>query len=294
MKQIVLLLCCCVFATAGHAQLRAHAGQDTFWCLGLNPTATNGPILGAAPSATGGIPPYWYQWTIAEPGYLPSDYLSADTAANPQVIKAAPFAPVRVDSLHFVLRVTDNTNASYDYDTVVVYFSRIICITAECITEKDAEDSFGLSASCMGLLPPISYRWTPSAYLSSDAVANPITWTPVTQTYNLTITDRGGCSYPAGSCTIFVHAASVAAVAAEPDELMIAPNPLTRESMLRAGPAWRGALLEVFAPDGRLVARQRVSQSPTPIGSLLPQPGIYFYRIATEGGMQRHGRLVQQ
>jgi hypothetical protein len=251
-------------------------------------------MLGGAPSATGGIPPYWYQWTIAEPGYLPSDYLSADTAANPQVIKAAPFTPVRVDSLHFVLRVTDNTNASYDYDTVVVYFSRIICITAECITEKDAEDSFGLSPLCMGLLPPVSYLWTPSAYLSSDAVANPITWTPVNQTYNLTITDRGGCSYPAGSCTIFVRAANVASERAAAEELIIAPNPLTHESMIRTGQAWRGAVLEVFATDGRLVARRRISESLMQIGSMLPQPGMYFYRIATEGGMQRHGRLLRQ
>ena len=295
MKYFAFLTTLFLAGTAANAQLKADAGRDTVWCLTLNSnTPPPGPIIGGAPAGSGGAVPYAYRWSVLEPGYVANTILDNDTIANPQFIKTT-YLRQGVDSLHFILRVTDVTSIAPAYDTVVVFFSSWMCTLGECITQKKTIDTFRLSASCYGRLQPITYQWSPGIYLSDSTAANPQSWTPVTQTYTSIITDRKGCRLAGGSCKVFVDPASVIDATIGTDEVMISPNPMTAESLLKSGTSWQGGTLSLFTAAGKLTGMLPVTGTSTSLRPIIPSvSGLYFYRITSLEGKTQYGKLTVQ
>gem|GEM_PF-1009860 len=103
-KLTLLLLSVVSFSSASFSQgvcssLKANAGRDTSICAGTN------FIVGAAPTAVGGLAPYSYQWTAI------NDTLSSTVFANPLA------SPYRKST--YIIRVTD-ANGCIARDTMVI------------------------------------------------------------------------------------------------------------------------------------------------------------------------------
>jgi len=88
-----------MFAQGVCSSLKANAGRDTSICKGVN------FLVGASPTASGGLSPYSYQWTAI------NDTLSSTVFANPL---SSPFR-----NSTYIIRVTD-ANGCIARDTMVI------------------------------------------------------------------------------------------------------------------------------------------------------------------------------
>jgi gliding motility-associated-like protein len=182
-KKIFFLFLAGVFVSVNaFAQLQANAGADATICPGTS------RVLGGAPTASGGTPPYTYQWS-------PSAGLSNTTTASPS---ANPSVPT-----WYTVIVHDATGAS-DTDIVGVDLHSIYAFnggndTAICIggtaTLGDEDNSFSGG---------VTYMWSPSTGLSSQTAPRPVTSTTITTTYSVTIS-HPVCQSKSYSVTVTVN-----------------------------------------------------------------------------------------
>ena len=149
MKPCLLVLLCFI-TTQASAQLIADAGRDSIECI---PSA--GYMLGGNPTASGGVPPYSYDWQ-------PAQYLYGPTTATPAITN-----PVYSDSM-FYLKVTDANN-DVAYDTVEVHALDLICLAISCTKQKTDMDTVVLDGRiCKSGRSYVGYRWSPGNYLSDS------------------------------------------------------------------------------------------------------------------------------
>jgi len=145
-----------------YAQPVANAGNDVTICEGDNTTL----------SATGGTS---YSWS-------PAKGLSDATIANPVASPA--------DTTAYIVTVS-NSNACTSTDTVIVNVLKKPVANAGADKEITQGQSVTLNGSAKGTA--VKYYWTPSTYLSSDTVLNPIATPPEDITYTLHVTSTVGC-----------------------------------------------------------------------------------------------------
>jgi PKD repeat protein len=169
--------------------------------VGCNATTT----LGSTPSASGGTAPYHYLWT-------PSSSLSSDTVADPTVSHLG-------STQTYTLLVTDaNGCMGSSTATVTVSGSSVtisLALTGDSAWCFGANDSLKMAATLNGGSNPITYDWTPSAFLSSNNTATTVA-TPSavgSYIYNIVATDGSGCQ--AGtSVTINIYPQPIASITA--------------------------------------------------------------------------------
>ncbi len=160
----------------------ANAGSDRSECSG-----GADPSLGGSPAATGGTPPYVYNWTGSG-----APYLSSSSSANPTFDAGAASPGV----YNLYLEVVD-ANGCSDTDgpvVVTVYELPVASITAT--TPVCPGDAIDFSGGATGGLGPYSYTWSgPDGFASFTQ--NPTISSAVEAnqgTYTLTVTDGHGCS----------------------------------------------------------------------------------------------------
>lgn len=265
-------------------QLTAHTAGFQRWCRAttLNP----GPHLGGAPSATGGVPPYHYQWTCLT--FTPTAPLfDNDTVANPQV-QTWDFGFYMI--IDVLLTVTDSAGA-VAHDTARIHASGFAYSLNACEGEKTASDSIYLIPLITGGTygcPPYSYLWTPNLYLSSDTAVYPLCGAPVNMKYTLHFTDSLGCTdTPSTPCYIYILPDAVSNTKSNDHNVSIYPNPLTTNSIISVPHEWTGSDIYLYAADGRLITKLPVKNENTPLGSEcynLPY-GLLFYKIKSVNGV---------
>ena len=174
MKKGLHILTFLLVCTSLSAQLTADAGTDFTVC-----PPSESRVLGGSPSATGGVPPYVYQWQ-------PSTGLSSTSAPNPTVTANS--------NIQYTLTVTDAIlDISVDYVTIFL----------DSILKYDAGRDTGLcvgNTSGVQIGNPLnasatsySFSWQLATTLNSSVVPNPIA-TPTSITiYTLTVT-HGTCT----------------------------------------------------------------------------------------------------
>lgn len=298
MRKSLSFLCILVFLFSGTsyecaAQLAAHTVKVAKWCRSnvLNP----GPYLAPEASASGGVAPYHYLWTCISP--IPSPpVLDNDTIPNPHIVGWGYW---HVKEFDFQLRVTDNTGA-VAYDTVHVYASGFVYSLDACVGEKAPSDSLVL-VPLIGGVPsysflPLTYKWTPNLYLSSDTAAYPLCWAPVNMIYRLSVTDSIGCSdTPATPCYIFIKTTGVNNLSAG-HSISIYPNPLTANSVISIPVSLVGSSLLFYTIDGKLVDKILLRNTETKVTDevLRTPPGTLMYRlIDAKGEAITAGRVVK-
>jgi gliding motility-associated-like protein len=161
----------------------ANAGPDFTVC----PGGTG--VLGSSVPASGGTPPYTYQWA-------PVTGLSCNTCPNPTVT-------VNTQTT-YTLTVRDATN-KLGSDVVTVYVSSVMIYGPG----KDSTYCYGTASNIVLGSPSNSasagatFTWTPAAGLNNANSPNPVA-NPVTSTiYTLTVT-KSGCTAQTGTVMINV------------------------------------------------------------------------------------------
>ncbi len=147
----------------------ARAGNDVNVCGGKS------VVIGLP--ATGGTPPYSYQWSSAVG-------LSATNIAQPT---ASPAVPTQ-----YIITVTD-ANGCISRDTVRVGIFPAPSVKASNTTSICNGESTQLSATGSGGTAPYTYSWSPTGNLSNPNVSNPTANPTTTTTYTVIITDANGC-----------------------------------------------------------------------------------------------------
>jgi gliding motility-associated-like protein len=188
-KIFFLFLAGLLFSVTAFAQLQANAGADNTICPGTSYT------LGGAPTASGGVLPYTYQWS-------PSAGLSSTTTASPI---ANPSVPT-----WYTVIVTDGAG-NRDTDIVGVDLYSIYAFNGG----EDTSICIGGTATLGGVnnsfAGGVTYFWSPNIALSSQNEPRPTSTTTVTTTYSVTITSPN-CPSKSYSVTVTVNPLPIVSV----------------------------------------------------------------------------------
>jgi len=193
-KVLFYIFCIICFFNQLSAQLTANAGPGKVACY-------NGSVvIGGSPSATGGTPPYKYQWQ-------PSTFLSSSTVSNPTVLNIT-------SDISYTLTVTD-------YDTTIV--SSTVFINLDKIYTFSAGVDTGY---CFGQETGVqigatnnnnafhNFSWQPAGSLDNPLSPRPTASPSVTTVYTLTVSD-GLCPNNVTQVTVFTFPAP--SINASPD-----------------------------------------------------------------------------
>jgi gliding motility-associated-like protein len=163
---IIFLFC---LLQKSFAQLSANAGPDVFACL-------NGSVvIGGAPSATGGTPPYKYSWS-------PSTFLSSSAVSNPTVTGIT-------SDMTYTLTVTD-FDTTIVTDIIFINLDKIHVFSAGIDTGYCYNQSGGVTiGNVINNNTWHNFSWTPTTALNNPNAARPLANPSVTTTYTLIVSD---------------------------------------------------------------------------------------------------------
>jgi len=196
-KYLILIF---FFPIPAFSQMIVDAGANQHIC---NPGLNNDTIIiGGNPTATGGIPPYSYSWSITpiEAFFLgsgiyfyASDLLNDTTAPNPVLIEVYPINSLNTN--YFKLTVADASGTTMT-DSVQITASVFFHHTLEYGWTINQGDSVFLDkgSNVGGGIGNLSYLWQPSHGLSDTTLFTEF-WAKPDSTiqYYVTVTDSMNC-----------------------------------------------------------------------------------------------------
>ena len=142
-------------------------------------------------SATGGTPPYTYQWT-------PSATLTCSNCPNPGAFP--------ISTTTYTITVTDANNCQQT-DSVLVLVYPLPMFTLPDTVEKCLGDKVPLGPPNFiggASTPPYTYQWTPPSGLTCTNCSSPLHNGSTSQTYTLIVTDANNCQWQ-DSTHVLVH-----------------------------------------------------------------------------------------
>lgn len=156
---------------SAHPSPVVDAGTDTSVCAN-----SGGLLIGSA--ASGGTPPYRYEWS-------PPTGLDASDIARPRATPSIPTV--------YRVKVTD-ANGCVSEDSVRVEIGPELWLELPDTIAVCVGSSVQLFLSIMGGTPPFTIEWTPPDYLSASNVQYPLASPPTSRMYRVTVRDIKGCS----------------------------------------------------------------------------------------------------
>jgi len=188
------------YVVYGCDTISVDAGNDRIICQG------DSVILSG--SATGGTPPYRWNWS---PPTGLSDPNSQTTIAKPNVTTT------------YILTVTDSRGCvGKDEVKIIVYPGLVVKVEPDTTICHPNNGGYAmLRSEVTGGTPIFNYSWTPTTGLDDPASPGPKATPTVTTTYKLTVTDCRGCK-GSDSLTVTVNPELVADAGA--DKKMCHPN----------------------------------------------------------------------
>lgn len=165
---LLLVLCLASVSTIMSAQVTADAGPNTGICPGGQP-----PVIGGAPTASGGTPPYVYSWS-------PPTGLNNPSIANPT---ASP----TVTTTYTVIVADSNGNTDSDVVTVSQYSSPVV----DAGPDQTIDEGQTITLHATG---GIIYYWWPDTWMRYSQSADPDVEPLQTITYHVGVIDENGCA----------------------------------------------------------------------------------------------------
>jgi hypothetical protein len=265
-------------------QLIADAGNDTIFCA--ENIEKSG--IGGNPTAKGGIPPYYYQWScklqFGNHIIYASTFLNDTSVANPSFKEYH-------DTLRFFLEVRDS-NGSIARDSVTVLFSQFVYCLGECISYIHQGDSIQLYHCIGGGIPPYIYFWSPQENLSDATVPDPWAKPESTTTYGLTLIDSAGCQAQS-SCNIFIYPAGIDNHFPSNRYIKIYPNPIDSKAFIFTKDFDGNYLrLEILNLNGILVREIEITDHVTTFSTVGLDPGLFLYRVISDDQEIDRGKII--
>lgn len=161
--------------------LQANAGNNFTLCPGATVT------LGSSIPATGGTPPYIFNWS-------PATGLNTTSVANPTLTVTS--------GGYYVLEVRD-TNDSLAIDSILITVPNLSIYTAG----KDTAYCPGNASNIIlgnpinSSAPGITFNWSPASGLNNPTAPNPVANPTTSTVYSLTVSN-GGCSQQTGTVSV--------------------------------------------------------------------------------------------
>jgi len=170
LQLIGIFILCCVIAKA---QLNANAGNNKNIC----PNTKH--LLGGNPTASGGKPPYTYNWQ-------PATFLDADNVSNPNASNITY-------SIEYTVTVTDADNNTAQ-STIVFYLDLINTFNAGIDTGFCLGQQNGVTIGAPNNNNTNhQFNWAPIDGLNNSNAPNPTATPTITTNYTLTVSNNGFC-----------------------------------------------------------------------------------------------------
>ncbi|MBW6483953.1 MAG: T9SS type A sorting domain-containing protein [Vicingaceae bacterium] len=170
-------------------RINMDAGNDLTLCVGTN------FVLGGAPTASGGTPPYIYNW---------SELTTNNVSDLSNLNVANPIVTANGGSYTYGVTVSDDYGCVSATDQVVVTTQDLVANAGPTknICIGSTNQTIGLPP--VGGLPPYSYAWSPAMDLSCTNCENPTVSPsyPGLITYMVNVTDATGCT---SNAQVFVN-----------------------------------------------------------------------------------------
>ena len=265
-------------------QCIAEAGVITMGCDG------DTIILGGSPTAINGTGELSYVWTTDHQSltghiFNASQFLNDTSVSNPIYINQWVG-----DSISFYLTVTDSLGVSCSDTINIMSSSPYLISLIDKTTYINYGESTWLYTSVGGGVPPLAYRWSPSAGMVDSSDVNTVVKPDSTVLYTLIVTDSLGCSVKDGMWVI-VGPTGINELK-NIDNLEVFPNPLTESSTIRA-PVFEGQNLSVmfYNSAGNLVKKIDVAEGAMQIKRSEFDKGIYFFIVLNKSILVGQGKL---
>jgi hypothetical protein len=271
MKKLFLLLLSILFAFSVKAQesLKADAGGNKHFCYG------DEIRLGGEPTASGGVPPYTYNWWAK--GFFVR-FVDENTGANPKVISSGDFTAY--------VEVRDAVGNIATDSAVISVSGPSFAFLPECNYPEEYYISYGDSVWFAGACVMIfgsfaSFSWQTSEGLE---VSNNLYgfWVKpeVTTSYHLTVTDTHGCSENTESfCRCAIYKVYVNRVGVNEhdvsNQIIVYPNPANE--ILYFSDETDFEILDI---QGKVLLQSKSAVKSIDISSL--KAGLYFVKMGNQ------------
>lgn len=295
MRNFTLLIIFLITSSAARAQCVADAGPDRFVCSqGI--TLQDTVQLGGSPAATGGVPPYTFQWTKPiennNPWTAAHYYLDYAQLDKPSILYGSS------NPVYYLLTVTD-ANGNTCQDSARVEFSAYLEATAPATFPTiNLGDSVFLQGfpHVMGGIGVLEVLWSPNEGLKDSTSHN--FWAKPTQStnYAVRITDSIGCVRQSGT----QHVVTVNQVSSISDNFQstasvdVYPNPTSSVFQVKTSgfDKAESKTFTLFDATGRVVKRQLIQSASQEIGCKELPAGTYIYTLQSPDERFDTGKLV--
>ena len=252
--------------------LKANAGIDQHFCFATDWISTT---VGGNPTATGGTPPYTYNWTTNL-----GNMIDAPTNSNPTISFLGNII-VYVEVTDFVGNIAKDTT--------------IITMSTEQLNFSDnpqdlqinyyinSGDSVFLTGNVLALNSNSTFMWSPCESIIDNCTVSDGFWAKpnTTTTYNLTATDEFNCSE-----TFFTHFYKVYVnhiginINNIDDNISVFPNPVKDHLNFK-----EETQVEIFDIQGRTILKSKKPTKSMNISGL--NAGVYFVKFNNNNKIEK-------
>lgn len=302
MKQksiFVLSILLLVFKIQAQESLKVEAGPDRHICTfyPVSVTLNGNTLLGGAPSATGGQPPYTYQWTYLR-NYInnvnPATYTTASNilsnagVSNPTLT----FFPVSFSNPGYILLTVTDAVGNTAKDSLKVSRSEfgIRLIDYSCFITKGDSVFLNSIHNVFGLIAPFSYQWAPLHGLSNSTSYSFWAKPDYNISYSVTVTDSMGCSATGGPLyNVYVSPVGIVDRDNLDYEIHLLSNPTNLSQTIVISSKTDGNcqvnLYDLTGQYLKTVYTGRIQTGKNSIDNSIAQlnKGIYLYKITVNG-----------